>query len=139
MKKLIVVFSVFCLVLVGCGGGDLEVIDEFYDYDFPDHVTIEGVDYPLHPEAVPNRSVGTFRVYIIDGEAEAVFDWYTTEMAAEGWGISLDGSNGKTGQRTFHRGDTSDKPSLEFVIVNVFEQEDMAALNIAPQPNRYRK
>lgn len=139
---------VFALVLVltGCGGGeDIGAEDSSVEVDVAsvqisgsDYVTIENVSYPLYPGVQLKQKVATLHIYKVEANAEEVFSWYSGKMAEEGWTIALDGSNGRTGQRTFQLGDPNLRPSLEFVIINVFQDGGNAIINITPQPNKYR-
>ena len=144
MKKLFLILVLsLVLVFVGCGGGgsDVEEGEASTVVDVADvasHVTILDVDYPLYPGAKIHQKIDTFYTYIFSGDPEEVFSWYDAKMVEEGWTIAVEGSDGVTGQRTYQRGDSSDRTSLEFVIVGVSEHPDGVFLNIAPQLNRYR-
>lgn len=147
MKKFLTVLAFgLALVFVGCGNeaADSQVEGESSGMEVvpvesaSDHVTIENVSYPLYPGAELKQKVATLHMYKVEADAEEVFAWYSDKMAEEGWTIALDGSNGRTGQRTFQLGDPNDRPGLKFVIIHVFQDGDETVLNITPQPNKYR-
>lgn len=125
--------------MVGCGGGAGD--DAANSDSVPvgaDYVTIGNIDYPAYPDSMRENKLGV-DFYTSEESAEDVFAWYDQKMKAEGWDIALDGSNGKTGQRTYQKGDPNDRPSLEFVLVNIYQDGDKASVNIMPQINHYRK
>ena len=145
MKKSLIVF-LFCvsLLLVSCGGSETPPEDVSTSVIPPasvsgmDYLTIDNIQYPLYPGAKLVQKLATFHMYKFDGNAEEVFQWYTEKMMQGTWTVALDGSNGKTGQRTFQKGDPKDRPSLIFVVISVFQDGDNVVLNITPQPNGYR-
>ena len=145
MEKLFII-SVILFLFVGCGGAlNAQSVNSSTDSDVyiapsgGGHIAINKVEYPVYSGMKFDSNILTFHTYKVKEDAEEVFAWYIQKMFDEGWTILLEESDGKTGQRTYQRGDANDISSLEFVIVNIFQDGDDTVLNITPQPNRYRK
>ncbi|MDP4008358.1 MAG: hypothetical protein Q8P68_04155 [Candidatus Peregrinibacteria bacterium] len=137
MKKFsIVPIVLLSFLLVACGGSATSNSNAVPVKG--DHVTINSLNYPVYAGSMVENKLGV-DFYTSEDSAEDVFAWYDEKMKAEGWTVTLDASNGKTGQMTYQKGDPNDLTSLEFVSVNIYQDGDKASVNITPLPNRYRK